>query len=217
MTGHKQTTDGVDYTTAYAYNLSGAMIEETYPSGRVVKNVLDSNGELETVKSKKNSSFGFFDYAKNFNYNAAGAVTSMQLGNGRWESTVFNSRLQPTQIALGTTQSTTGLLKLDYTYGSTDNNGNLVSQQITVPTTGSNNGFSAVQTYTYDSLNRVKDADEQLLVWTDTNFTSEPTKCWKQNFVYDRYGNRTFDTTWDRTAPIVGAAPYLSTHGRLTG
>lgn len=28
----------------------------------------------------------------------------MQHGNGRWDSTVFNSRLQPTQIALGATQ-----------------------------------------------------------------------------------------------------------------
>lgn len=86
-----------------------------------------------------------------------------------------------------------------------------------MPTVGVNPGFSAVQTYAYDSLNRVKDADEQLLVWTDTNFTSEPTKCWKQKFVYDRYGNRTFDPTLDRIAPIAGAAPYLSIHGRLTG
>jgi YD repeat-containing protein len=36
VTGHKQTTDGTDYVTGYTYNLSGALIEETYPSGRVV-------------------------------------------------------------------------------------------------------------------------------------------------------------------------------------
>jgi len=46
---------------------------------------------------------GLWNYAKNFTYNPAGAVTSMQLGNGRWESTQFNSRLQPTQIGLGAT------------------------------------------------------------------------------------------------------------------
>lgn len=94
-----------------------ALIEQQYPSGRVVKNVLDTNGDLSIVQSKKNANSGFFDYAKNFTYAAAGAVTSMQLGNGRWESTTFNSRLQPTQIALGATQGTSNLLKLDYSYG----------------------------------------------------------------------------------------------------
>jgi YD repeat-containing protein len=49
VTGHKQTTDGQDYTTAYVYNLSGALVEQTYPSGRVVKNVLDNKGDLEIV------------------------------------------------------------------------------------------------------------------------------------------------------------------------
>ncbi|MBF2021993.1 MAG: hypothetical protein IGR93_18345 [Hydrococcus sp. C42_A2020_068] len=46
---HKQTTDGQDYITAYAYNLSGAMVEQVYPSGRVVRNVLDGNGDLAMV------------------------------------------------------------------------------------------------------------------------------------------------------------------------
>ena len=73
------------------------MIEETYPSGRKVKNTLDSNGDLAMVQSKKNSNYGYWTYANSITYNPAGAVTSMQLGNGRWESTVSNSRLQPTQ------------------------------------------------------------------------------------------------------------------------
>ncbi len=38
---HKQTTDGTAYTTAYKYNLSGALTDETYPSGRAIKNVLE--------------------------------------------------------------------------------------------------------------------------------------------------------------------------------
>ncbi len=82
MTGHKQTTDSTDYTTAYVYNLGGALIEETYPSGSVVKNTLDSTGDLAMVQSKKNTASGYWSYADSFTYNAAGAVTSMQLGNG---------------------------------------------------------------------------------------------------------------------------------------
>ena len=77
---HKQTTDGQSYTTGYVYNLSGAMIEQTYPSGRVVKNVLDNDGQLSMVQSKKNANFGFWNYADSFTYTAAGAGRSEQTG-----------------------------------------------------------------------------------------------------------------------------------------
>jgi hypothetical protein len=105
----------------------------------------------------------------------------MRLGNGRFESTQFNSRLQPTQIALGTSAGNTSLLKLNYDYGTTSNNGNVQSQTITVP------GMShpLIQTYTYDALNRLQSATE----------TSNSTQVWKQTFVYDKYGNRRFDMT----------------------
>jgi RHS repeat-associated protein len=188
VTASKQTTDGTDYNSGYAYNLSGALVEQTYPSGRVVKNVLDNSGDLSIVQSKKNSTSGYWNYASSFSYNAAGAVTSMQLGNGRWESTTFNSRLQPTQIALGATPGATNLLDLDYSYGTTANNGNVMSQTITVPTVGSNTGFTAVQNYSYDSLNRLKDAIENI-----TPNGGSQTQSWKQTFTFDRYGNRRFD------------------------
>ena len=188
VTGHKQTTDGQSYSTAYAYNLSGALVEQTYPSGRVVKNVIDNSGDLSQVQSKKNSGDFYRPYASNFAYNAAGAVTSMRLGNGKFETTVFNSRLQPIQIGLGSSVSDHGLLKLDYTYGTTNNNGNVLSQTITVPTVGANTGFVATQTYTYDTLNRIKDATENI-----TPNGGSSSQSWKQTFTYDRYGNRNFD------------------------
>ncbi|HMM81501.1 MAG TPA: RHS repeat-associated core domain-containing protein [Pyrinomonadaceae bacterium] len=199
VTGAKQTTDGTDYTTSYTYKLNGALDEETYPSGRVVKNVLDNNGDLSIVESGKcldstpgtNASCtnraGFWNYAHNFTYNASRAVTSMQLGNGRWESTSFNSRLQPTQIALGTVQNGTDMLKLDYSYGSTANNGNVLSQTITVP----GMTYPLVQNYAYDELNRLSSATE----------TSNGTQTWKQAFTFDRYGNRNFDEANTTTLP----------------
>ncbi|MEZ5423978.1 MAG: hypothetical protein R2682_12930 [Pyrinomonadaceae bacterium] len=51
VTAAKQTTDGVEYATGYTYTLSGALIEETYPSGRAVKNTLDADGSLSQVQS----------------------------------------------------------------------------------------------------------------------------------------------------------------------
>lgn len=182
MDGHKQTTDSQNYTTAYAYNLSGAIIEQTYPSGRVVKNVFDGEGDLAQVQSKKNASEFYRNYATSFVYNATGAVTSLRLGNGRFETTQYNSRLQPTQIGLGASTANHNLLKLNYEYGTTDNNGNVKSQVITVPTVGANQGFIATQTYSYDSLNRISQATENIAGQTS----------WNQTFSYDRYGNRNF-------------------------
>lgn len=100
----------------------------------------------------------------------------MQLGNGRWESTEFNDRLQPTQIALGTTPGATNLLKLDYGYGTTANNGNVLSQTITVP------GMThpLIQNYTYDSLNRLEAAAE----------TSTTVQTWKQSFSGSSHNGR---------------------------
>jgi YD repeat-containing protein len=72
VTGHKQTTDGTDYTTAYSYNLAGALVDETYPSGRVVRNALDANGDLSVVESKKNAASGFWQYANSFSYTPSG-------------------------------------------------------------------------------------------------------------------------------------------------
>jgi RHS repeat-associated protein len=222
VTAAKQTTDGGDsagYTTGYTYKLNGALDEETYPSGRVVKNVLDNTGDLSIVQSKKDGNSGFWHYADSFTYNAAGAVTSMQLGNGRWESTAFNSRLQPTQIALGSTNAATDLLKLNYTYnttGNADNNGNVLSQTITVPTVGSNNGFVAVQSYSYDPLNRLKDAVENV---TPTGGSSS--QSWKQEFSFDRYGNRSFVTGTGHTDTLGSCTTmcnptFDATNNRIT-
>ena len=166
----------------YTYNLSGALIEQQYPSGRKVKTVLDNEGDLAQVQSQKNSADVFRNYASSFVYNSAGAVSSMKLGNGKFENTVYNSRLQPIQIGLGSSASTQDKLKLNYDYGTTQNNGNVLSQIITVPTVGSNPGFTATQAYSYDSLNRIAQATE-----TIPNQTG-----WNQTFTYDRYGNRNF-------------------------
>lgn len=101
----------MDYTTGYSYDLGGSLLEQTYPSGRVVKNTLDSDRALSQVQSKR-SSETYRNFANGFVYNAAGAVTAMKLGISRWENTTFNARLQPTQIGLGAGAYSQSLLKL---------------------------------------------------------------------------------------------------------
>ena len=185
----EQTTDGVTYPFTYKYNLSGTLTEETYPSGRTIHNNFASDGALASVSSRSGASAPVRPYAASFTYTAAGAVSAMQLGNNRWETTLYNSRLQPTQFGLGTTNNsmTADLWKVSLDYGGVDNNGNVKQQTIVVPnvTVGGTtyNGFTAVQTYNYDSLNRLQSAYEMI-----------GTQTWKQTFLYDRFGNRTFDT-----------------------
>ncbi|MEZ5308332.1 MAG: RHS repeat-associated core domain-containing protein [Pyrinomonadaceae bacterium] len=206
VTKSRQTTEGTSYgDTEYKYNLSGALSETKYPSGRVVRNVLDSTGRLSIVQSKKDANHGFWDYAKGFQYTAAGAVSDMQLGNGKWESTTFNSRLQPTKIALGTVQGGDDKLNLAYEYntsGVADNNGNVLKQTITVNSTpGQNNGFTAVQSYAYDEINRLKSATE----------TIGGTQSWKEAYTFDRYGNKNYDESQTTTLTRnCGTAPNLT-------
>ena len=51
----QQITEGQTYTSSYQYNLSGALVSETYPSGRVVKNDYDTNGEISKIYGQKNA------------------------------------------------------------------------------------------------------------------------------------------------------------------
>ncbi len=207
-TAEQLTGTQAPHTFSYVYNLSGALIEETYPSGRVVRNTLNSDGELSQVQSKKNAAQGFFTYADSFAYNSSGAVTRMQLGNGHWETADYDpKRLQVTKIGLGLTSADENLFRLEFQYnsdGRTDNNGSMRLQRIIVPSTGANAAFTATQSYFYDSLNRVESAIE----------TVSGNQTWKQTFSYDRYGNRRFDaagTTTLGTCPQGVCNPLIST------
>jgi YD repeat-containing protein len=182
---HKQRTDNQDYTTSYKYNLSGALIEQTYPSGKIVRNFLDQDGNLSRVVRNGKA------FASDFSFTASGAVSSMKLGNGNWESTQFNNRLQPTQMALGNVQNATNLWKVNFDYGLADNNGNVKSQQITI-NRSNQSPLVLNQSYVYDSLSRIKSAEEK-----DVNNAT----IWKQTYTFDRHGNRTFDVANTTTLP----------------
>ena len=198
-----QVVDTQTYTMSYTYDLAGNIKSQTYPSGRVVGSEYDDNGRIAGVKNQSNGLYYagavVTDSANRIQYWAHGAVKDMKLGNGLWEHSIFNSRLHPTQIGLGTTQGSVDRLKLNYDYGTTNNNGNVLSQVITVPTIGSASGFTATQNYTYDQLNRLETAQEN-------NGSS-----WKQKFLYDRYGNRRIDSNEVNTSPdLIGPNPNFS-------
>jgi RHS repeat-associated protein len=174
--------------SSYQYNFAGALVQETYPSGRVVKNEFEADGDLSRIYGQANANSPERTYANGFSYTADGKIQRLRLGNGRWESAKFNERLQVTELALGTSNGDGSLWKLQYEYGEFENGsvnqakntGNIARQ--TVSFTGLTNPL--VQTYKYDSLYRLTEARE-----TNGTSTNAP-QTWKENFSYDRYGNR---------------------------
>jgi len=169
-----QTTDGQSYTMSYQYNLAGAMTSETYPSNKVVLTEYDSAGRMAGVKKNATTYYagGAPGSANAVSYTPHGIAAAVRLGNGKWEHTTFNSRLQPVQIGLGISSADSSILRLDYGYGTTTNNGNVLSQNIVI------GGTPIAQGYTYDELNRLKTASEN------------SGASWSQTYGYDRFGNR---------------------------
>lgn len=183
---YQQITDGQTYASSYQYNLSGALEQETYPSGRTVKNEFYADGNLSRISSKKIPTATEKTYADGFAYTAAGAIGKLRLGNNLWEAAKFNSRLQITELGLGISATNLNKWKVGYDYGEIDASGNLIANKNTgniARQTISFDGLAApfVQAYKYDSLDRLKEATEK----------SNTTQTWQQTFGYDRYGNRT--------------------------
>lgn len=193
--GIQRTNDGqIDQTYTFAnydYDLAGNLTSQTYPSGKVVVTEYDNAGRLAGVKKQGGNYYAGAaptnpDDPNRILYMAHGAIKDMRLGNGLWEHTEFNNRLQLTEIRLGTTQGGVDRLKLEYGYGAAGtNNGNVQTQIIAVPAVGTAPSFTTTQTYEYDALNR--------LLWAKEMNGS--TQAWKQSYWYDRFGNRRFNET----------------------
>ncbi len=136
------------------------MQTESYPSGRVVTNQFDSAGRVSQVADASTT------YASAVTYAPQGAVASLNMGSGITETTSFNTRLQPWQIQAGS------LLTLTYGYGTTADNGNVLSAAM-------NRGSTWTQIYAYDGANRLTGASE-----------TGPGTSWYETFGYDGYGNQ---------------------------
>jgi len=185
-TEYQQITDGETYTSKYTYNLSGALVEEEYPTGRKVKNDFDANGDILKIHNLQTAQSNAKTFADSFKYTPFGGISEMKLGNGKWETAQFNDRLQVTQLGLGNSANDTSLWQVDYEFGELNSNGTVDASKNTgniAKQTVSFSGLSQpfVQEYKYDALYRLTEAKE----------TEGSSQNWKQEFGYDRYGNRT--------------------------
>ncbi len=200
----QQITDGVTYTSQYKYNLSGALTEETYPTGRKVKNDFDANGDILKIHNLATAQSAAKTFADNFKYMPDGRIERLKVGNGLWEAAKFNNRLQVTEIGLGVSATNLNLWKINLEYGELNTNGTVNTAKNTgniAKQTTTGGGKTYLQTYKYDSLYRIIEAKEKTGSYQN----------WKQTFGYDRYGNRTAFTQ------VVGSSNLpINNHTRPT-
>jgi len=64
----------------------------------------------------------------NMTYASHGALGSESYGNGLVHAATYNTRLQASEIKLGTSGNSTSMLDLTYSYGTTNNNGDVLTE-----------------------------------------------------------------------------------------
>ena len=175
-----QRTDSVNYLVEAAYNV-GSRTSETYPSvpgagdRRTVSFSYDSAGRLSSLSTSA-TSYAPAASVSSIGYASQNALSTETYGNSLIHKLSYNNRLQPTEIKLGTSGNPTSVIGLTFNYGTTNNNGNVLS------TTYAGGGLNYTQSFGYDTLNRLSTA-------TETNGGTS----WSQTNAYDRYGNRQVD------------------------
>ena len=198
VTAANQVMDGQTYAMSYSYNLAGAQTSFTYPSGRVISTEYDPAGRMAGVRDQQSGSYyagaAGSDSTNRIKYAAHGGVAVAKLGNNLWEHTDFNSRLQSTEIGLGSSGTDSSTLRLTYNYGTTNNNGNLQS------VTYLGGGLSYTQSFGYDVLNRLTTSSESGGAWSQTN-------------KYDRYGNRAIDLGGGNQSLYFNSANQITNAG----
>ncbi len=174
VTASAQTSSGGSpYSFAYAYNPSGGLISETFPSGRVVSYGYDGADRISSVTGQMSQTT---NYVQSATYAAHGALAQMMIGANA-EISCYNDRLQPSGVRLTPLPGQTDCsndssdhLNLAFGYSISQNNGNMLSQTI--------KPLNVTQSYGYDTVNRLSTGSES---------GSPP---WQQTYVYDPYGNR---------------------------
>jgi len=200
------------YITSHTYDLGGHVTLQTYPSGHAVAYNYDIAGRLADKDASHLAFSGNLGdganrtYATGISYDSASRLTLEQYGTTTpiYGKMAYNSRGQLAEIRAGTASVDDNRGKFINWYSTqcggascnnSDNNGNLMKQEMFIPSNEQNtNPTTWYQQYSYDKLNRLTQAHETT---GNTSFD------WQQQFVYDRYGNRTIDqtNTWGANIP----------------
>lgn len=194
-----QRTDSVNYLVEASYFANSSTQSVTYPAvpgagdRRVVNYTNDSAGRTASVSSPART-YAPAASVSSVGYAPHSGLALQTYGNNLINAVSYNNRLQPIEIKLGTSGSPSSIIDLDYTYGTTTNNGNVQSLAY------SGGGLTYTQTFAYDALNRLTTSQEN----SGAN--------WSQTNGYDRYGNR-----WINLGGGTQSLYFTATNNRITG
>jgi RHS repeat-associated protein len=201
-------TLGHTYPFQYSYSLAGALLNETYPSGRGIDFDYDLAGRLFDITEGDQAIVWQITYATN------GAFLSYNYGNDLTRQYSYNLKLQPQEITDsipystacgGTTPytgATTWYTDVQLLWGANatqnqSNNGNLQGQLINTCNNGTQANFS--EGFQYDAVNR-------LAKFTDNGGGNN-----ERDFNYDAYGNM-WVTSNSSGFPSYGTTPSANVY-----
>jgi RHS repeat-associated protein len=185
------------YEIDRTYNLAGGVTSQSYPSGHSVTYNYDAAGRATSLTGNLGDGVQR-TYSTGISYVPSGALKQEQFGTTVpvYNKLFYNSRLQLAEILASTTggDSSWNRGKIINGYSlqcsgascnATDNNGNLRKQQVYIPADDQvSSSTTWYQQYDYDNLNRLQRVQEYT-----------PSLAWQQEYVYDRWGNRTIHQT----------------------
>jgi RHS repeat-associated protein len=225
-----QRTGSVNYQTSSGFNVSGRTISLTYPSGHSVSYNYDQAGRLGDRDAQNMAMTGDLgdgmmrSYASELSYSNRNALAQEKFGT---DTPIFNKRFYNSRGQLSEIRESTSANNTNWNRGAiinhysdqcwgvcagssmTDNNSNLKRQDIYVPNDDQISSFATwADAFSYDNLNRLQRVRE---------FTNNSANDWQQEYVYDRWGNRTVQqtNTWGTGIPKPNFA-VNSANNRLT-
>ncbi|UCB57641.1 MAG: VCBS repeat-containing protein [Candidatus Omnitrophota bacterium] len=167
--------DSATFTIERTYDLLDRLTSLTYPDGEKVNYIYNRQGQIEKVEGKE-------VYVLNIDYNASNQMTNIEYGNGTHSDYQYNPK---TLRLAGLKTNDGGLQDLSYQF---DNIGNITGITDSVN--------SATQSFQYDDLNRLTDAQGSY---------------GKKTYKYDPIGNMKQKGDMTFTYGENGAGPHALT------
>jgi YD repeat-containing protein len=198
----QRTTNGVTKTTTYStsahpYYYDGSIAQLAYPSGRAISYSINTAAQYTSAVDTANN----VSYATLALYTPNGALSSLLNGTNLLSSRYYNNRLQPCRLVVNSSgtapnacaDSTHTGNVFDFTYnfnwGTSDNS--------TVAGVANNRDSTRSQTFGYDALNRLLNAQ------TTSTYATNPSHCWGESYQYD---NQTSGGAWGNLTNINGVS-----------
>jgi RHS repeat-associated protein len=198
------------FNVTRTYGLAGQVLTQTYPSGHTVTYTYDAAGRINNYSGNLGDGVGR-TYSSGITYSEFGGLQQEQFGTqtALFHKLHYNVRGQVYDIRLSTVPTATdqwdwnrgaivNYFSQNYQWQTSDsnNNGNVLRSESAIPLDANANYNSggagayatSIDTYAYDSLNRLSQVQESQFV-TGGSVTS----VFNQAYSYDRFGNRTIN------------------------